>query len=91
LCNWEKKVTTAEGLGGMMMARLKGRRQVEVGTSEGRRRSRERKKEIRESKLVKREWEERNFMSVASFWKLFLGEWKTDVVVASGEEVGGRR
>ncbi len=73
------------------MARLKGRRQVEVGTSEGRRRSRERKKEIRESKLVKREWEERNFMSVASFWKLFLGEWKTDVVVASGEEVGGRR
>ncbi len=40
---------------------------------------------------MKREWEERNFMSMASFGKLFLGEWKTDVVVASGEEVGGRR
>jgi hypothetical protein len=40
---------------------------------------------------VKREWEERNFMRLASFWKLFLGEWKTDVLVASGEEVGGRR
>ncbi len=40
---------------------------------------------------MKREWEERNFMSMASFWKLFLGEWKTDVLVASGEELGGRR
>ncbi len=63
---------------------------MEVGTYErGKKKEQGEKKEIRESQLVKREWEERNFMSMASFWKLFLGEWKTDVVVASGEEVGG--
>lgn len=55
-----------------MMARLKGRRQVEVGTSEGRRRSRERKKEIRESKVSEEGVGGKEFHERGLFLEAFL-------------------